>query len=91
VLPTTSNEDPTQSQPILAEKLNVSRVAICQCLKAMGKIPEVWKMGATRIELQASGHQKAICEMLLQRFERKSFLHWIVTGDEQWNLFENPK
>jgi len=29
--------------------------------------------------------------MLLQRFERKSFLHRIVTGDEKWIYFENPK
>jgi hypothetical protein len=57
----------------------------------MGKIPEVWKMGATCIERQASGHRKAICEMLLQRFERKSFSHRIATGDEKWNFFENLK
>jgi len=35
------DEDPTQSQQILAEKLNVSRVAICQRLKAMGKIQKL--------------------------------------------------
>ena len=29
--------------------------------------------------------------MLLQRFERKSFLHRIVTGNEKWIYFENPK
>jgi hypothetical protein len=85
------NEDPTQSQQILAEKLNVSLVAIFQRLKAMWKILEVWKMGATRIERQANGHQKTICEMLLQRFERKSFLHRIVTGDEKWIFFWEPE
>ena len=29
--------------------------------------------------------------MLLQRFERKSFLHRIATGDKKWIYFENPK
>ena len=29
--------------------------------------------------------------MLLQRFERKSFLHRIVAGDGKWIYFENPK
>ena len=29
--------------------------------------------------------------MMLQRFERKSFLHRIVTGDEKWIYFDNPK
>jgi histone-lysine N-methyltransferase SETMAR len=36
-------------------------------------------------------HRKTICEMLLQWFERKSFLHRIVTGDEKWIFFENLK
>ena len=29
--------------------------------------------------------------MLLARYKRKSFLHRIVTGDEKWIYFENPK
>jgi len=31
------------------------------------------------------------CEILLARQKRKSFLHRIVTGDEKWIYFENPK
>lgn len=31
------------------------------------------------------------CEILLDRHNRKSFLHRIVTGDEKWIFFENPK
>jgi len=37
----------------------------------------------------------AICELLLQRQKRKSFLHRIVTvmknGDEKWIRYDNPK
>jgi len=29
--------------------------------------------------------------MLLARYKRKSFFHRIVTGDEKWIYFENPK
>ena len=29
--------------------------------------------------------------MLLARYKRKSFLHRVVTGDEKWIYFENPK
>ena len=36
-------------------------------------------------------NRKTICEMLLQRFERKSFLHRIVTWDEKRIYFENSK
>jgi len=34
---------------------------------------------------------KNTCEILLERYRRKSFLHRIVTGDEKWIFFENPK
>lgn len=31
------------------------------------------------------------CEQLLARYKRKSFLHRIVTGDEKWIHYDNPK
>ena len=31
------------------------------------------------------------CEQLIQRQQRKGFLHWIVTGDEKWIFYDNPK
>ena len=30
-------------------------------------------------------------KMLLERHKKKSFLHWIVTGDEIWIDYNNPK
>ena len=35
--------------------------------------------------------RKNTCEILLERYRKKSFLHRIVTGDEKWIFFENPK
>jgi len=35
--------------------------------------------------------RKNTCKILLERYRRKSFLHRIVTGDEKWIFFENPK
>jgi len=35
--------------------------------------------------------RKNTCEILLERYRRKSFLHRIVTGGEKWIFFENPK
>ena len=46
------DEDPTQSQQILAEKLNVSRIAICQRLKAMGKIQKYGKWVFRKWEME---------------------------------------
>uniref|UniRef100_A0A0K2TBZ4 Histonelysine Nmethyltransferase SETMARlike [Hydra vulgaris] n=1 Tax=Lepeophtheirus salmonis TaxID=72036 RepID=A0A0K2TBZ4_LEPSM len=35
--------------------------------------------------------EKTPCEMRLAWYKRKSFLHRIVTGDEKWFYFKNPK
>jgi len=32
-----------------------------------------------------------ICKMLRQRQQRKGFLHRIITGDEKWIYYDNPK
>ena len=32
-----------------------------------------------------------MCELLLQRQKRKYFLHRIVTDDEKWIRYDNPK
>jgi len=42
-------------------------------------------------ERQQQKNRKTTCEMLLARYKRKSFLHRIVTNDEKWIYFENPK
>ena len=31
------------------------------------------------------------CEQLIQRQQKKGFLHRIVTGDEKWIFYDNPK
>jgi len=35
--------------------------------------------------------RKNTCEILLERYRKKSFLHRIVTGDEKWIFFENSQ
>ena len=35
--------------------------------------------------------QFSACGMLLVRHKRKGFLHHIVTGDEKWIHYDNPK
>lgn len=63
-----------------------------------GKGPEGGKMDSSFAERKAgccSPHlrdaARLICEMLLARQKRHSFLHRIVTGDENWIYFENPE
>ena len=90
-LPALLDEDPTQSQQQLAQTLTVSRGEVCQRLKPMGKIQNYGKCVPQQLYDRQMENRKTICEMLLQRMERKSFLHRIVTGDEKWIYFENPK
>jgi len=37
------------------------------------------------------GRRFFTCEQLIQRQQRKGFLHRIVTGDEKWIFYDNPK
>ena len=85
------DEDDSQTQQQLADQLNVAREAIPICLKVMGKIQKVGKWVPHELNERQQENRKATCEMLLTRYKRKSFLHRIVTGDEKWIYFENPK
>ncbi|GFY09839.1 mariner Mos1 transposase [Trichonephila clavipes] len=49
-------------------------------------------MGTTRALTGCHQENRQImCEMLLAPYKRKPYLHPIVTGDEKWIYFENPK
>ena len=85
------DDDPTQTQQQLAEALNVSQETISRRLRAMGKINKIGKWVPHELNERQMENRKVTCEMLLQRHERKSFLYRIVTGDEKWIYFENPK
>jgi len=47
-------------------------------------------MGAVLNDRQIERCQNT-CQILLARQKRKSFLHQIVTRDEKWIYFQNPK
>ena len=83
------DKDDTQTHQQFADQLNVTRKAVSICLKSMGKKMEKWVPHELNEKQQEN--RKTTCEMLLARYKRKSFLHRIVTGDEKWIYFENPK
>lgn len=85
------DEDDTQTQKMLAEALNVTQQSISNRLHAIGKIRKTGKWVPHQLTERQQENRKTICEMLLKRHERKSFLYRIVTGDEKWIYFENPK
>ncbi|GFT86763.1 mariner Mos1 transposase [Trichonephila clavipes] len=57
----------------------------------MGKIIKVGRSVPHQLTDRQQENRKLVCEMLLARYKRKSYLHRIVTGDEKWIYFENPK
>ena len=85
------DEDDTQTQQQMAEKLNVGRQTISDRLHAMGKIQKAGKWIPHHLNDRQMEKRKTVCEVLLSRHERKSFLHRIVTGNEKWIYFENAK
>lgn len=85
------DEDDTQSQKQLAAQLGVSRQAISKRLHAMGKIQKIGKWVPHQLNDRQMERRQNTCEILLERHNRKSFLHRIITGDEKWIFFANPK
>jgi [histone H3]-lysine36 N-dimethyltransferase SETMAR len=85
------DEDPCQTEKELAKALNVTQ----QCISPrLNKIGVVLKQGIWLphdLKERDIERRKTICEMLLMRHKRKSFLHRIVTGDEKWIHYDNPK
>ncbi|GFU75952.1 mariner Mos1 transposase [Trichonephila clavipes] len=85
------DEDDSQTQENLAEQLNVDQSTVSRRLKAMGKIIEVGRWVPHELVDHQQENRKNVSDMLLAHYERKSYLHRIVTGDEKWIYFENPK
>ena len=77
------DENDAQTQQELAEQLGVARSTISDRLKAMGKIQKEAKWVPYELNERQQGNRKTISEMLFARYERKSFLHRIVTEDEK--------
>ena len=85
------DKDSTQTQKQLAASLNITRQAVSHHLHAMGKIQKEGKWVPYELTERNKEQRKTTCEILFERFQRKSFLHRIVTGDEKWLYFVNPK
>ncbi|GFX15842.1 mariner Mos1 transposase [Trichonephila clavipes] len=85
------DEDDVQTQEHVAEQLNVDQCTVSSHLKTMGEIIKVGRWKPHELTVRQQENQKIVCEMLLARYKRKSYLHRIVTGDEKWIYFENPK
>lgn len=90
-LETLLSEDSRQTQDELARSVGVTQQAISKRLKAMGMIQKEGTWVPYELKPRDVERRLCVCEQLLQRQKRKGFLHRIVTGDEKWVHYDNPK
>lgn len=85
------DENSCQTQQDLAKQLGVSQQAISLRLGHLGIIQKAcrWVPHILTPENKKRRYDTAVS--LLTRFKKKSFLHKIITGDEKWVYYENPK
>ena len=84
-------EDPCQTQSDIAKSLGVDRTTVSKRLTALGMIQKEGSWVPYELKPRDVERRLVTCEQLLQRQKRKGFLHRIVTGDEKWIYYSNPK
>lgn len=85
------DEDPCQTQEELAETLGVDQSTVSRRLKQLGMIQKQGNWVPYELKPRDIERRFFTCEQLLARQKRKGFLHRIVTGDEKWIRYDNPK
>ena len=85
------DEDPSQTQEELAESLEVTQQAVSVRLKSMGMIQKQGNWVPYELKPRDIERRFFTCEQLIERQQRKGFLHRIITGDEKWIFYDNPK
>ena len=71
--------------------MGVTQAAISRRLKAAGYIQKQGNWVPHELKPRDVERRFCMSEMLLERQKKKSFLHQIVTGDEKWMHYDNPK
>jgi len=85
------DEDPCQTQEELAKSLGIAQSTIFMRLKALGMIQKQGNWVPYELKPRDLERRLLTCEQLLQRQKRNDFLHRIITGDEKWIYYDNPK
>ena len=84
-------EDSCQTQKETAESLAVIQQSISKCLKAMGMIQKQGNWVPYQLKSRDVERRFFAYEQLLQRQNRKGFLRRIVTIEEEWVHYGDPK
>jgi len=68
----------------------VNQLIVSDCFHAMGKIQKEGKWVSRELSELPIQYRLIICTSLLSR-HKKQFLYKIITGDEKWIYYDNPK
>jgi len=71
--------------------LGVTQQAVSVRLRAMGMIQKQGNLVPYELKPRDIEKRFFTCEQLIQRQQKKGFLHRIVIGDEKWIFYDNPK
>lgn len=85
------DENATQTQKELAIELNVDRTTIGKRLHAMGKIRKLGRWVPHELSENQLKSRITTCQKHLAALKKHNFFSRIVTGDEKWVYYENPK
>jgi len=80
-----------QTEKELAEQLGVTQQAISVRLHTMGKVQKEGRLIPHELSEDNKNQRRDTALTLLSKFRKKDFLHKIITGDEKWILYDNPK
>lgn len=85
------DQDRCQTLAELGKTLQVDESTVSKRLKVLGMIQKQGHWVPYELKPRDVERRFLTCELLLQRQKRKGFLHRIVTGDEKWIHYDNPK
>lgn len=84
-------ENSAQTEKELAKQLHVTQAAISKRLHAMKMILKEGKWIPHQLTEANIENRLMVCTSLMTRHRKWHFLHNIVTGDEKWIFYHNPK
>jgi histone-lysine N-methyltransferase SETMAR len=83
--------DPRQTLEEIADIIGCHYSTVQRHLNEIGKTNRCGIWVPHNLSDQSKGSRVSICNSLLIRQNNEPFLHRIITGDEKWVLYENPK
>ena len=84
-------KDSCQTQQKLADSLNVTQQTISHRLKHMGMVKKQGHWVPHTLNQETLNADYSFANNYYRGKKRKGFLHRIVTGDEKWILYGNPR